>query len=312
MIGRRVELERVRALLRDGSSGVVLAGPAGVGKTRLATEALALAPEYGYATLRVSATQAAASLPLGAFAAFLPDLVAGAERADMLQQTARAILDLGNGRPVAVLVDDAHLLDEASAALTHQLAMAPRVFLVATIRSGEPASDAIVALWKDGLAERLEVKPLTLTDVAELLTNVLGSPADQATARLLHDRTEGNVLFLRELVVASVDAGVLREEGRLWRLSGKVPASERLVELVEARLKGLAEADRQCVLALAIGEPLGLDLVRHVAGPADVDELARRGLVRIEEQHRRLDVRLGHPLYGEVLRARLPPCRTGP
>jgi hypothetical protein len=54
---------------RDGPVGVVLAGAAGVGKTRLAREALVVAAQRGALTRWAVATASARALPLGAFAA---------------------------------------------------------------------------------------------------------------------------------------------------------------------------------------------------------------------------------------------------
>jgi len=71
--GREAELRLVGEALADGStSGVVIAGPAGVGKTRLAAEAAELAAAQGCAVAWVRASRSARSIPLGAFAALLP------------------------------------------------------------------------------------------------------------------------------------------------------------------------------------------------------------------------------------------------
>ncbi|HEX4103086.1 MAG TPA: ATP-binding protein [Pseudonocardiaceae bacterium] len=50
LTGRSEELSRINGLTRrrDGPAGVVLAGPAGVGKTRLARESLAAAGQRGH------------------------------------------------------------------------------------------------------------------------------------------------------------------------------------------------------------------------------------------------------------------------
>src|SRR5438309_813404 len=73
LVGRAAELHRLRQLIATaGTAGVVIAGPAGVGKTHLATEALKVAEATGLCTARVTATRAAATLPLGALAGLLP------------------------------------------------------------------------------------------------------------------------------------------------------------------------------------------------------------------------------------------------
>ncbi|MGH9180588.1 MAG: LuxR family transcriptional regulator, partial [Acidimicrobiales bacterium] len=265
------------------------------------------------ATLRGTATRTSASLPFGAFAALLPELAPGTDRtdrADVLRQVARAIAARGAGRPVAVLVDDAHLLDESSASLTLQLVTNGDAFVVATVRSTEPACDAVVALWKDGLTERIDVHPLALADVDDVLCAALGGAIDRATVRMLWERTEGNALFLRELVLGALDAGVLRHDGGLWRLRGDLPATSRLVELVEARLQRLDDGERRTLVVLAVGEPLGIDLIERLSGGVLAEHLEGRGVLRVDEDGRRVNVRLGHPLYGEVLRARLSPTRA--
>ena len=61
LVGRGDELHRLGALLGGQTRGLVLAGPPGVGKTRLASEFLALAKATGVAVLRVTATRAGAA-----------------------------------------------------------------------------------------------------------------------------------------------------------------------------------------------------------------------------------------------------------
>jgi len=136
LIGRAAELERATTLLQANRGAIVLAGPAGVGKTRLATECLGIAAARGYVPLRVAATQGAAGIPFGAFASLVPDLAPSTDLLEVLRQIARAVSGRGEGKPVAVFVDDAHLLDESSAALTHLLATTEQTFVLATLRPG--------------------------------------------------------------------------------------------------------------------------------------------------------------------------------
>jgi hypothetical protein len=281
-----------------------------VGKTRLASECLSIAAAQGFVPLRVPATQGAAGLPFGAYAGLVPELAPGRDLLAVLRQIAQAVRRQGEGKPVAVFVDDAHLLDESSAALTHLLATTEQTFVLATIRSGEPAPAPVIALWKDGLAQRLELGPLALGEVEELLPAALGGPVDGATLHLLHRRTEGNALFLREVVLGALEAGVLRREEEVWRLSGPLPASSRLIEIIEARLGDLDDPVRRALGVVALGEPLEVELLQVVDPAIDVEVLESRGLLRVEQEGRRLVARLPHPLYGEVLRSRLSPLRA--
>lgn len=95
------------------SAGVVIAGPAGVGKTRLAREAMAVAADRGWVVRWVAGTLAAQSVPLGACAQWADRL-----EGDPLRLVGSVIAEVTaspNGAPVLVVVDDALLLDSLSA-----------------------------------------------------------------------------------------------------------------------------------------------------------------------------------------------------
>ena len=81
---------------------------------------------------------------------------------------------------LALLVDDAPLLDSASATLIHYLATTTDAALVLTVRESDAlgAPDAIGALWKEQVLERVDIGPLTADEIDELLTSVLGGPIE--------------------------------------------------------------------------------------------------------------------------------------
>jgi len=305
LIGRSAELDRVDRLLRSGGGAVILAGAAGVGKTRLATECLARAEASGYVPVRASATSATSGLPFGAFAHLLPDRMGAPSKTNLLRQVARSIVARGGDRTVAILVDDAHLLDDSSAALTHQLVQAGDILVIATVRSGAAASDAVIALWKDELAQRLEVLPLAPEQVEELLTATLGGPMDASSLHLFQERAAGNALFLRELVLGALETGSLTRTSGGWRLTGELPLSSRLTEIVDSRLATLSEDERRALGVIAIGEPLAVETFRALEPAFDIEVLENKGLVNVERHDRRLLLRVGHPLQGEVMRAKL-------
>ncbi|HEY2957803.1 MAG TPA: LuxR C-terminal-related transcriptional regulator [Actinomycetota bacterium] len=312
LVGRGEELTAIQAAMDDAAvSGVVLAGTAGVGKTRLAREALTRARAQGLATRWAVATQAASPIPFGALAQLLPDPGSTApDQARRLHQAARALQAEAGTRRLVLGVDDAHLLDRVSAALVHQLAAASAAFVVVTTRSGAPVPDAILSLWKDGLAERLELHALARGEVEELVVAVLGGQVDGLTLQRLSTATRGNVLLLRELVLAGRELGQLERRERVWRWSGPLAVTPRLAELIEARLGHLDGSQRAVLELLAAGEPLGPRVLAELTGPGAAEALERRGLVTVEHHGRRLEVRLAHPLYGEVLRGRTPRLRA--
>ncbi|MCW2913308.1 MAG: helix-turn-helix transcriptional regulator [Actinomycetia bacterium] len=281
--------------------GVVLAGAAGVGKTRLARETLTTAAQRGAVTRWVAATASARGLPLGAFGTLMGTV--GGDPARILRQASDALLAGAGPAGVVIGVDDAHLLDELSALLVHRLVLSAAVTVVVTVRSGESTPDAVTALWKDGHLDRLEVQPLSGPETAALLEAVLGGPVDSAGLDRMWALTRGNALFLRQLVEGELEAGRLRAVDGLWRWSGQPVVSPGLAELVEARMGGLTEPLREVVDVLALGEPLGVSLLARLTDAAAVESAEARGLVSVERDGRRLNARLAHPLYGEVRRA---------
>ncbi len=281
----------------------MLAGAAGVGKTRLAREALAAVEQRGTLTRWAVATASARALPLGAFAAMLG--VVGPDPARLVAQASEALL-AGAGRAgVVVGVDDAHLLDELSAVLVHQLVLRRAASVVLTLRSGEAAPDAVTALWKDGHLPRLELQPLSPTETATLVEARLGGLVDNAASRRLWSITRGNALYLRQLVNGELESSRLHQVAGVWRWSGEPELSPGLVELVSARIGRLPDAQRHVVEVLAFGEPLGVSVLAKLTDALAVEQVEAWGLVEVYQDGRRLQARLAHPLYGEVQRAQI-------
>jgi DNA-binding CsgD family transcriptional regulator len=311
LVGRDRELELVRRRLASGSAGgLVLAGAAGVGKTRLATEAARAAESSGWAVEWVRATRSTASIPLGAFAPLLPVATTPTDGAELLSRARHALVERSGDRGLVLCVDDGQLLDDASAALVHQLVVAREVFAVVTLRVGEPVPDALRALWKDELCDLVELGELARAEVDELLGAALGAPVHGRTRAALWELTLGNALFLREVVLYGVERGLLAEVGGIWRWRGEMAAGMRLAELVGARLASLGEGALAALETVAVGAPLETAVLEpHEA--AALDELEQHGIVERGMDGRRELVDVVHPLHGEVVRARLSRTRVG-
>jgi DNA-binding CsgD family transcriptional regulator len=315
MTGRSAELAEICTRLRLGRS-VLLAGSAGVGKSRLAGEAFDVLTREGFPTARIGATSSSSRIPLGVFAPLLPTTAWTAEsgavndRADLLSRCANKLVErFMPGRPV-LLVDDIHLVDELSATLIHQLAHGNRVTLLATARTQEALPAHVVELWKNGLADRFDVDGLPADNIHDMVKSILGGPVDEGTLTTLSNKVDGNVLFLRELVIGAHDRGVLREESGVWRLHGGIETTDRLIELVVNRI-GVSTPDEQTLLAyLAFGEPLSVTEIETLGMLDSASELERKGLTATEFGGPEPRIRTAHPLYSEALRDSLPPLRV--
>jgi DNA-binding CsgD family transcriptional regulator len=304
LTGRAEELEVIAdALCPDGpSGGVVIAGSAGVGKTRLAREAMALAAERGWAVRWVAGTLAAQSIPLGACAQWADRL-----EGDPLQLVSSVIAKVTaspSGAPVLVVVDDARLLDNLSAFVLYQLVLRRAATVIATIRTGAPAPDAVTALWKDGHLERLDLQPLSQGESDALLQSALGGPVSSACAERMWRLTRGNVLFLHQLVNQEVHARRLISRDGQWRWVGTMEVSQSLVDLVDLRIGAAPEPVLEVIDLVAVAEPLELTYLTALVDPAAIEDAERRGLITVSRTTPSSVARLGHPLYGEVRVAR--------
>jgi DNA-binding CsgD family transcriptional regulator len=317
LVGRDAMLAALRDRVTGRTlRGCVLAGPPGSGRTTLGRACLRMATEGGADTVEVTATRSAAEVPFGAVAPLLPvpgepqDADSIDEPVDHLRRSLAALAGRTGDRPVVVFVDDAHLLDDASATLVQQVAAADTAGIVATVRTGEPAPDPVVALWKDGITDRVELDRLGPDVVAGVLEGVLGGPVDPATVARLAELSEGNGHLMRELVTGAVDDGGLRDHGGIWRLDGTPALSARLVEIVEARLHDLDDAERALMELVANGGPVGRAELAALSDPQVAEALERRDLLASRLDGRRLRIGLSHPLDGIVLRSRTPAVRA--
>ncbi|GLW08226.1 hypothetical protein Misp01_33560 [Microtetraspora sp. NBRC 13810] len=308
-VGREEDRERIAGIIGSGRrGGVMVAGPAGIGKSRLAAEAVAGLSPRRFHVVTVRATRAASAIPYGALAHLLPaDLP---PTGNPLRRAADAVAARAGGLRPVLDVDDAHLLDPSSAAVVHNLLFRSRAVLVATVRTPGPVPDPVTALWKEGLVTRLDLAPLPPERAHELLADVLGGPVEPETAARLWRAADGSMLFLRELVLAGLRQGAFRPERSGWRLRGGLPMSPRLAELIGLRLGGLGEATARVLELTAFGEPLGLAVLLRLCPREAVEEAETRRLIRVRGEPGDQRATLAHPLYGEAVRTGCPATRA--
>ena len=301
LCGRDVELAAVSTWLtdRDGPRTLLVVGDAGVGKSRLVAEASRVAGRRGMGTLWVAANESTRSVALGALAPFLQ----GPFRSSVLALAglAERMLPSESAESSVVVVDDAHLLDDASAAVVRQLLARPTVFLLLSVRSGSRPPDAIDGLWRDVDVPTLELPPLSERGSALLMAEVLGGPVRPGAQVRLWSWSRGNPLFLRHLIASGLRTGHLQLVADQWDWVGAAAISSGLVESVESMMGDLDAPLSELLDLLSLCEPLSLRVLDELCQRSTVETAEDQGLVRVSRDAD-TQVHLAHPLYGEVRR----------
>ncbi|HEX7827216.1 MAG TPA: AAA family ATPase, partial [Mycobacterium sp.] len=301
LTGRTEELRFIsEALADDTQSGMVIAGPAGVGKTRLARAVADAAVQAGWTVRRVAGTATGRAVTLGAFARWAD--TTDASPLALAQKVIAGLAAEADGAKLLVLVDDAHALDDMSALIVHQLALQDTASVLATVRTGEPTPDAITALWKDSLLRRMDLQPLARIESDDLLQSVLGGPVSVDCMKRMWALSHGNVLFLHHLVEHERETGRLAHTDGEWRWAGTPSVSPSLVEVVEQQIGTVPDQVRDVVDLVAIAEPIDRAILATLAEPQAIEDAEQRGLIAATANA----VYVGHPLYGEI---RLSQCR---
>lgn len=339
LIGRHEEVARIRSAVEDAQRGVgrvlLVAGEAGVGKTRLAEEGLGggavrilagrarqdATPPYGPIAgvlrecLRQSPDAANDCGPLAPYlAALLPELGPRPEQDQpelLTEAVLSAIVHTARRGPVAVFLDDLHWADNATLELipllAARIAKEPAV-VVGTYRSdgltrGHPVRRLRDELRRARQLHEVRVESLGRDHTAELLSHALGAPPSDSLVEVVHSRTQGIPLYVEEL------AGALRSRGRLEDrpdgvalISGEsVPVPETIRDAVMLRLDGLSEAARVSLdVAAVVGAEFDLELVAGLSeGEDGIGELLEEQLL-VESTHGRGAFR--HTLIRDAIR----------
>lgn len=191
--------------------------------------------------------------------------------------------------PLVLILDDIHWSDPASLDLLRALARACTmmpVLVIATYRADEvgrdhPLSSLLPLLVRETDAVRLVLRPLDRGAVRAYVTGRYALLEEEvaALAGYLAGRSEGNPLFMTELLHALEEESVLRRAAGEWELGallqGGMPPLLR--QVIEARVERLGDEGRSLLtVAAVIGQAVPLALWQRVSG---AEEGALLGLV---------------------------------
>ncbi|MFI6072220.1 ATP-binding protein [Actinoplanes sp. NPDC051343] len=311
IFGRDAELATIRRALEDTAAGAggchVLTGPAGIGKSRLLRRAGDIADELGIAVAHREAFKHDLAAPLVTLAGALrncspptgefrwlgrPDRHADSYL--VLEQLRASLETFAARRPLLVVIDDAHWMDELSALAFRELVPALESFPVRWIfaaRDGRRDSTGRDSTGRDTLdwLTRRVTEPMRLDvlgdpAVAALCAERVGSEVDN-TVLALASGCGGNPLRVEQLVTALRRTGQLVVSNNTATvIGGDLPSS--FVNTVRDILESLTPDTRLLLQAGSVPlRPFGIEAAARLMrrDPADlfplIDEASAAGLL---------------------------------
>jgi hypothetical protein len=235
------------------------------------------------------------------------------ERYRLLQGVSEFLTNAAAVQPTLVVLEDLHDADKGTLdMLTHvsrNLAGA-RLLLVGTYRDVEvdrshPLSATLAELRRVSTYGRVLLRGLNADEVRRMMESITRESVPWGLAQAVHRQTEGNPLFVQEVIRYLVEEGLLtRKEGQ-WRPAKDTPLEmsipEGLRDVIGKRLSLLTpECNQLLAVASVIGREFALDTLKAVAGMDEdvfanslkeamrlsiLEERSQRGMVRYRFTH---------------------------
>lgn len=225
-------------------------------------------------------------------------------------------LFLDNREPKLLLIDDLQWCDGETLAWIRYLfnyierggdpqPQSPRMLVVGTVRPEEvdadhPLTELLLELRVANQVTEIALMPLTLHETANVATQLTDSVLDAAAIQHIFNQTEGNPLFIVEMVRAGLATTAVDGEGNLGAqqtdtlqssnlliLPSPITLPPKILAFIQSRLIRLSSGAHQLAsIAAVIGRSFSFELLQAVSEEDErvlvnlLDELWRRGIVR--------------------------------
>lgn len=301
-VGRSSESAVLRNAVGSGARVVVVAGEAGVGKSRLVQEFVAergptVHVLWGQCTSHrlgsyepfvdpirdAVAAMPAATAQVGQLARLVPELAADqawtgqtttadhdVERRLLFEAAATLFQSLG---PTILTLDDLHWADAGSLSLLAFLATHPgldQFLIIATVRTTDltaATAAAIAGLRRRTNVVRIALQGLTSESVSELVRRVAGQRTSTRLLEAVIGAAGGNPLFVLELTEHLVARGFDPEQDASSAVTGMVPVPQGIAETLIERLTVLSPDAQQLVRTGAVlGRSFDPDVAAALGG----------------------------------------------
>lgn len=314
-----------------GPRGLVLSGPAGIGKSEIWQAAVRLAETEGFRVLTARPVEVEASFSFSALSDLLADALdpvlpslANPQRRALEVALLRlddgqplepravgvavfnVLLALASASPVLIAIDDVQWLDAPSRNVLEyalrRLKSEPVAVLVTTRDENAAGDVAILRSVPPGAANSLHLQPLSLGALHRVLHERSRTDLHRYTVLRIHEASGGNPMLALEI------ATLLDSDGITPRPGQALPVPVSMQEVLERRISAASvKAGNLLAVAACLAQPT-IELLSRASRENPVGALAeasRAGLISIRDSR----VEFTHPLLRFVIAKSLPSIR---
>ncbi|HLF08210.1 MAG TPA: protein kinase [Dehalococcoidia bacterium] len=243
------------------------------------------------------------------------------DRWRLFQSVTSFLRNAATVQPLLIVVEDLHWADRGTLDLMLHIArnlQGARLTIVGTYRDVEvdrthPLSSALAELSRVTNLTRIRLRGLTVDEVQRMMNNIRGQEVTWSRAEAIHRQTEGNPLFVQEVLRYLVEEGlVVREGGRYARTDAGGPPEagipEGLRDVIGKRLSHLSpETNRLLSIAAVIGREFRLETLQAIASLDEeqligsLDEAVKVGVLEERSQVGGVHYRFAHAFFRQTL-----------
>ncbi|KKL50189.1 hypothetical protein LCGC14_2307990, partial [marine sediment metagenome] len=242
------------------------------------------------------------------------------ERYRLLQAVTAFLRNAATVQPLLIVLEDLHDADRGTLELLTHVARnlaGMRLVIVGTYRDIEvdrahALSSALAELRRVTTFSRVLLRGLTPDEVQRMMSGIAGQEIAWGLAEAVHRQTEGNPLFIQEVLRYLVEEGLIsRDEGQ-WRPTGETPLAmsipEGLRDVIGKRLSRLSpDCNSLLSVAAVIGREFSLETLRAVAGMSEeallaaLEEAIRVAVLEEKSRVGEIRYRFAHAFFRQTL-----------
>jgi len=248
-------------------------------------------------------------------------------RRDLLfENVSMGLIRQTQATPTLLCIEDLQWADPSTLALMHYVARntkESKLLILGTYRpedvavtdgKGHPLINTMQLMDHEDLYEMLELKRLPEENISEFLISLLGEiDFEQELMDRIYKETEGNPLFLIQLLKFLVEEGIVKPDNGIWKLTKNledINIPPKVYNVIERRLDRVEEEYRKLLdYASVIGETFSSRILADVLNLEKIQLLEQ--LKEIEHKHRLFhphngDYKFDHAKIKEVLYDEIP------